>query len=902
LYVAGVHEGKVIVIGSRRVRALQLAATDAAGKPAWSQSVELPAAARVAGRGFITAGSYYLPLSNAQIAVIDLAKGELAGQLRSPDGRGLGNLIGYGNVVLSLGPLSIDCFEQRTALEASIRDRLAKNATDPVALRDSARRALHDGKLEQAADLLRQSQRAKNDPQTKRLLVACLTQLIEADAAKHRPLLDELGGLVERPFDRLAHLRLLADALRREGKPQEAMQTLLRLSDVLGERDVPAGEVTRSSAAAIAGALAELYRACTAEQRAAMDAAIERVLAPALTAESAQGLWQFLDHYGFHPLAAKARQELVARAMAAPPREAPSSPGGQAVRSHVPARHEALWLLGELEQSSDKAAVRWATAQKARLLAEAGQARDAAVAYRRLASEFADQLCLADKTGQQLLSDLPADSPVRRHLGAATTAWPAGEVTTETLAGAPTNRSLQSVPLQGAAPWTRKTSLYFNSTASKLLARDSLGQRLWELQLESPTVGLQRTVSRAVAVGHLLIVQTGDEVLALDVLRPEAPTILWRRALADGPLGRGSQQALAAALASPWGFEAAYAAQLAGLASTPQGRLGPVTNRYVCLEADEMLTAVHPLTGRTLWSRRVAVAGDLVFGDDDVLVCLGASDQASEKAPDKALVLRADDGETVGRTTLVPAANVLGTVGSQSIAWESRDGKQLLRVVDAQGKELRRLGDFQAGSKASMVADESVAVLQPDGDLAVLRVADGQADLRRKGLKLPNKLDRIHVLRQDDAYFVAISRPDDERERPWGYRVIPSQLTGDDSSRPAVNGSVYALSKTGEELWKDGPARIDACNWAIDQPADLPVLVFISDERGRGTQTRIKLVDKRTGRTVYDHRRPAPAETIEIQGDPERGAITMLMQGGRVTLKFGQPKEAAPPKSETPKK
>ncbi len=907
LYVAGVHEGKVIVVGSRKVRALLLAATDAGGKLAWSQSVELPSTARTAGRGFLTADSYYLPLSSAEIAVIDLRKGQLTKQLRSPEGRGLGNLIGYGDVVLSLGPLAIDCFEQRQALETSVRERLAKNATDPVALRDSARRALHDRKPEEAAGLLRQSLQARSDPQTKHLLIACLTQLIEADAVKHRPLLDELGGLVERRADRVGHLRLLADSLRRDGKPQEAMQTLLRLADVLGDRDVPSGDVTRSSAAVVATALAELYGACPADQRPAMDAAIEKVLAPALTAENARGLWEFLDHYGFHPLAVKARQELVSRAMAAPresrPRESQSPAATAAAPGQVPARYEALWLLGQLEQSPDQAAVRWATAQKARLLAQAGQAQGAAAAYRRLRDEFADRVCIDDKTGKQLLSALAADSPVRRHLDTAPPTWPVGEVTTETLAGAPTNRSLLPVPLAGQAAWVAKTSLHFNPTANKLLARDSVGQRLWELQLDSPTVGLPRTVSRAVALGHLLIAQTGDEVVAIDVLHAELPTILWRRALADGPLGRGGQQALAP-FANPWGFEAVYAAQLAGLTGAPQGRLGPVSSRYVCFENDETLTAVHPLTGRTLWSRRGAAGGGLLFGDDEVLVLLGAGgDKAGDKAIDKAIVLRAADGETIGQKTLVPAANVLGTVGSRLVAWESRDGKQSLRVLDAQGKEPRPLGEFAAGSKAAMIDDQAVAVLQPDGELAVLRVADGQAELRRKGLKLPNKLDRIHVVRSDDTYFVAISRPDDERERPWGSPFRSTfQLPSDDSSRPPVNGTVYALSRTGEDLWKEGPSRIDACSWALDQPSDLPVLVFLSDERGRGSQMRIKLVDKRTGRTVYDHRRPAPPDTFEIQGSPEQGVVTMLMQGGRVTLKFGKPKEAAPPKGDVPPK
>ncbi len=898
LYVAGVHEGKAIIVGSSKVRAFHLATTDLGGKPAWSQSIELPSGGRTTGHGFLTADSYYLPLSNAQIAVIDLRKGQLATQLRSPEGRELGNLIGYGDVVLSLGPLSLDCFEQRQALEASVRQRLAKNARDPVALRDSARAAWHDGKPEQAARLLRQSHQAQADPQTRQLLIACLSELIKADAVKHRPLVEELGQLVERPADRVAHLRFLADALRREARPRDAMHTLLRMTDVLAGGELPSDDASRGAAAVVEAALAELYRTCSAEHQAALDGAIQEMLAPALTAESARGLWTFLDHYAFHALAAKARQELVARAMAAPRPKAPSTAIDQ-----TPTRREALWLLGQLEsapapapapapaRAPDQAVVRWATAQKARLLAAAGQARDAAMAYRRLRDAYADQVCIDGKTGKQLLAELAADSPVRRHLDLGGPTWPVGEVTTDTVGRTHTNQSLQPVALHGAA-WAGKTSLYFNSTANKLLARDSLGSRLWELQLDAPTAGVPRTVSRAEAVGHLLIIQAGDEVLAIDVLSAQ-PTILWRRALAEGPMGRTQPKALTE-FANRWELEVAYAAQLAGL-TTSSGRLGPVTNRYVCLQQDETLTAVHPLTGRTLWSRRIASAGSLC-GDDDVLVLLGS------EASDKTTVLGAIDGQTIAQHPAVPAAFILGTLGTQVIAWETQDGKQRLRILGARGQEPRRLGEFAAGSKATLIDDDAVAVLQPDGELAVVRIADGQALVRRKGLKLPNKLDRIDVVRSAEGYFVAISRPDDEREQPWGYRFRgPWRPSADDARRPPINGTLHALSLTGEDLWKDGPSRIDACSWALDQPADLPVLVFISDERrsGSGGQMRIKLVDKRTGRTVYDHRRPAQSDTFELQGDPEQAMVTMVLPSGRVTLKFAPPKaKEAPPKSD----
>src|SRR5262249_52858659 len=147
---------------------------------------------------------------------------------------------------------------------------------------------------------------------------------------------------------------------------------------------------------------------------------------------------------------------------------------------------------------------------------------------------------------------------------------------------------------------------------------------------------------------------------------------------------------------------------------------------------------------------------------DDVLAVIGPGG-------DKGLVFSAADGEIIGQPALAPVASVVGTVGSRLIDWENRDGKQVLRVVAATGKELRLLGKFDAGSKATQVNDEAVAVLQPNGDFTVLRIADGGEEFCRKGLKLPNKLDRVHVTRIGETYFAAISRPDEDRERAvWG--------------------------------------------------------------------------------------------------------------------------------------
>ncbi len=65
LYVAGVHNGNVVLVGKRQMTAVKLAD----GKPAWKQPrLELPPAAMPSGRGFMSGDNYFLPLTTAEVA------------------------------------------------------------------------------------------------------------------------------------------------------------------------------------------------------------------------------------------------------------------------------------------------------------------------------------------------------------------------------------------------------------------------------------------------------------------------------------------------------------------------------------------------------------------------------------------------------------------------------------------------------------------------------------------------------------------------------------------------------------------------------------------------------------------------------------------------------------------
>jgi hypothetical protein len=886
LYLAGVHGGNAVVVGSRKIRAFPLSSIGAI-KPAWE--IELPGGSVPAGRGFISAGQYYLPLSTAEIAVIDAEQGKIVRKLPSPEGRPLGNLVCHEDIILSQGAVSIDCLYQRKPLESSLARRLKQDAADAKALLLAAEVAKHDGKPEEALGLLRRSYQARSHERARELLVDGLLGLLRADVAKHHGLLAELAKLADTPAQRTEYLALLSKDLRRQGKPLEAFDVLLQLAESTPQggttaiapgdqqHDAPRAEVTVGRDLLVRSSLAELYRAASGADRAELDRRIDARLQEALPAADATPLRCFLDRFAFHSSADAARRELVAR--------------GIVGRGGAPLEVELS--LAALERSADAATARWTIAQRARFLAAAERPDEAAAVFRRLQEEFGDQVCVDGRTGKQMVEDLPADSPVRKWLSPVAAVWPQGKVVSEpkqqpALADTQTFR----VPLEGDAAWAAQTALYLNLRSGALIAKDRLGRRLWELDLNRGTAGgMQRDgwLNRAVAWRHLLVLYLGNEVVALDMLGPGGKPQkdpLWRRSLIDAPPGLDNSGAFAARFEqAAWGaFQRLATDQWTG---KPLGRLGPVTAGYVCFQRGEELLAVQPLTGRTLWSRRGIPPGSYFFGNDE-LIAVAVPDRSA------GLLLRAGDGEVLDRPDLFAARRIVAAAGPRIVVWEDDAGKHVLRMIDAAAKQSWALGRFAAGSKACVVDNQSLAVMQPDGEFHSFRLADGKAEFDKPyKVSLSGKLGALYAVKWRDTYMFAVSRAEQPREQViWSYGVVSLN----DPNRPQIAGKVYGVGPGGK-TWS---ASVDNGHWVLDQPLDLPLLVFSSgsdyaDFRGRAASMLLCL-DKRTGKTIYQERNRRVIQGVEVSADEEQHTATLRYADALVTLKFTDQPDEEPKK------
>lgn len=103
LYLAGARDGRVVVVGTKNVRSIDLET----GKPSWKASAT---PGSPAGRGFVTETHAVLPVDTNEIAFVELASGRVTTKRAIPKGVDVGNLVPAGDRIVSQGTKSLDVF------------------------------------------------------------------------------------------------------------------------------------------------------------------------------------------------------------------------------------------------------------------------------------------------------------------------------------------------------------------------------------------------------------------------------------------------------------------------------------------------------------------------------------------------------------------------------------------------------------------------------------------------------------------------------------------------------------------------------------------------------------------------------------------------------------------------
>ncbi len=870
-FLAGVEAGHVLLVGNRKMSALNLAD----GTPAWrSGSLDLPAGSEPAGTGFFSKGQYFLPLSNASVIAVDISNGSVVGEANSRENQQLGNLICYRGAVISQTGRHVDCFEQMDVLRKESERRLRDEPTDDKALRMLGEIAYNDGLLTRAIELLSKAYESEpGDLRTREVLSEALVAALDQEYAEHQHLLPLLAKIQQGSSEeQLTLMRLQSQGLLENGRADEAFEICLSTYRNIGmlDTELSIGHDRQVNAESwLAAQVSATWAAASLDQRDQIAKQATALLAQTKAATETS-LWQrFYSCFGSLDLAAPLGIELATMYIER----------GEAF--------EAQQLLLSLIESEDTAVHKAAIALSSRLLHEVDRPFLAATFDQVLRENLADEECLAGMTGLECLASWSTIEADRKD-------WPYGQVdvgvvASKVLPNANRNRRPQTgIFLQRSDSILGSCNVALHNIASErklaITVHDSLGREFFRAHLDQGSRANMNVRGDIFGVsrGNLLILSFGHQLAAFDTtLSADGSTLsqpLWRK---------NTTSALHAINQLVYGQNTA-------------ARIGPITQNSCIFQIDQQLVCVDSRSGTLKWSRdKLPLHCDL-YGDSDYVF-------AVPKASKQAMIFSAVDGRSLGNTNhrLPTSHERLATVGRQVIRWRRRaDRRWELSAVDSwQGKTLWK-HEFEKNSQADTAQNRFVTVAEPTGRCVIVDISNGELVVDQP-IKANVSLKEIHLLVGTKNFLIAAQQP----SKIDNMRRVSSinGTNGTDFTRSAFAGQIYLFDRdTGLAVW-DRPAEVEGLPLMLTQAVNLPAVVFAGNIRRQSTQgtknhTGIMLLEKSSGRILYHEESLPPSPRHFFPKVPEDNAagnsnkMVIEMNTQQINLTFtDRPRAPEPP-------
>ncbi|MFO0843947.1 MAG: PQQ-binding-like beta-propeller repeat protein [Gemmataceae bacterium] len=924
LYLAGVYNGKVVIVGKKRTRAVSLVR----GEKLWELDTGLPAGQGAAGAPN-AAGDvvYYLPVREAvntrepEICAINIDRGLVHAHTRSRKREVPGNLIFYEGNVLSQTHTEVVAYPQLEIKLAEMDRQVRDNPNDPVALTERGDYLLDKGDLGGAINDFRKALKQQEIPEGARTkarakLYEAYTEYFQRDFARAEEYIKEyeeicrvdLAGKTgaERTALEQEGRRRRANFLCLVGKGREGQNRLVEaferylelgleakpdeLIQVVDEPSVKAAPDVWSQGR-IAAMVAD---AKDPRQRQALEDRINQRWAGLKQSNAVplDDLRKFVSLFGsLFGVGKEARLALAERLME-----------DTDVGSLLEAEQQLSLLRGDGERPEVAAR---ALEALARLNTRKGLLEDAAYYYRLLGERYPN-VKVEGRAGSEYLEDLATDKRFLPYLDQAGRYVLKGKVELRSHEDkayrSGMGQTFQFEHAGEALPFFHRHKLALQMDYSHQLKLTDLatGEERWK-----PSLSLTRTHFREIVAGlqspngqinsrvkfpfqtqgHLVVLQLGHMVFGIDPLGKGR--VLWEKNLSSLP---GS------ATAPPGNFANAYDPRDNGLVLTYSdgwtqrlgGEGGPLQGGVTCLQMRDQLTAIDPVSGRTLWTRTDVTSRAHVFGDDQYIyvVNLGENNNASGTR-----VFRAYDGVSVKARDFTDVFQHRVRIQGRNVLTAQHDPKNQLvvRLYDViKGQDLWKQ-TFPAGTIQLTSEDPRLAgVAEPDGTVRVTDIATGKELLNTK-LADPKHLAgarEVYLAADPDYFFVAVNGPADANQPAWAQGPQPNvQVTSGLRSVP-VNGMVYCFNRqTGQRNWYN---PVENQQMILTQFDELPVVLFtaryqvISGGPGGGRGGAVTAGMRNVAQAVAKHNGKLWYDNPTVPGDMYFDTLTMDHRTGKV--------------------
>jgi outer membrane protein assembly factor BamB/tetratricopeptide (TPR) repeat protein len=937
LYMAGVFNGKVLVVGKSSIRALSLQT----GATLWY----LPTHDVPSGQGVASKNVYYLPLSKGEILAVDIDRGTLKAHNRAAGEAAKiapGNLVFYEGCVVSVTPTDVVAYPQ---LNARLDEATAALKADPEnldKLTNHGELLLKDGQVQAAVTDLEKVV-AKDPPgalgqRAKDRLHEALTDLLQVNfneqGDKYLPLYKTLCSATsdnqEKELRLAKYYRIVGQGRESQGNLVEAFQAYKDFGALpihnqqggVAALDDPSHKVPTH--VWLRGRVSAMIAKATPEQRAPLEAKIRDEWKDVLAKKNLDAIRSFVGMFDVpFQVGREARLHLADTIID---------------KNDKAAFLEAEMNLGQLltpQYRKDGAVGGRALATLALLEEKKGTAdavKTAAAYYRELAHDFAKVEVRKGKTGEDLFNELPPKIflPYLEERGSA---WgkvkmggrkvgnagyaggqrfvlaPTGDDgpfarqhRLDFEAGNPNNTQLRLVDVAtGKERWTQNLGQVANNAAMNIFFNLYQGGNI---NIPYNAAARHRFFH---IKGHLIVAQVGIMAYCID---GDSGKILWRQPLVEGLENQPNVNIQAVGADVEGNPEFVIFNPQFGMrqGKIVMGQIGAVQASYVAIVTQKGLVVNDPLRGTLLWKKMDLSPGTRVFGDEEFLFVLEGSDGGSSGA---GRVMRAIDGAVLDK---VPD---FGPIYNHKVAV---NGRHILAAMPGKKSLTLRLYDIVAGKDIwSKAFDASCMVLHTEdprltgvidtkGNVTVLDATNGAEIVTGNVLRHrvgPEDVKGLHnplLLADAERFYIALNRSVDAAKQGTIFNNFANGVR----SRQ-VNGWVVALHrKDGEkkaagktQAFKKGDfawhsmAPLSHQMVILEQFDQLPVMLFSArynepingGMNGFRWQSLTQSLDKNTGKFIYDggpeNNNGAP-QFYAFNIDQQIGTINMVGYNGVV--------------------
>jgi len=402
-------------------------------------------------------------------------------------------------------------------------------------------------------------------------------------------------------------------------------------------------------------------------------------------------------------------------------------------------------------------------------------------------------------------------------------------------------------------------------------------------------------------LGHLIVLQVGPLVFGIDP--QNKGRVLWERNLLPPS---------SAAFPSSYTYDPKDGSVMVLYADGYMQRMGtsgPLQGAVICLLTRDAMTAIDPVTGRTLWTRTDINSRSTVFGDEQNIYVVGMGEG---NAATGTRAFRAYDGVTVRvRDFTNEYQNRVRMLGRNILVAET-DVKNVLkmRIYDVLTGRTPWEQKFAPGSVQLRSEDPNLAgAVEPDGTVRIVDLRSTKEVMKGKmrwGKMSPKELSSakgVYLVSDPTAVYIAVNGPNDPNVGgpAWvGMPVMPTvqpMLSAGYGLRALpVNGDVYAFNRaSGKLLWVNEYA---SSTMTLTHFEDMPAIVFTARYQKRmpgggfnvQQYSAIQAVDKRTGKALL-HKEDGNLGVVNfhsVQMDPRTGKFEFLSTQLKVTVQVAR--------------